>query len=335
MLPANERLDAHNGAAFQVDFWLVMQHKLLLCERTAQTGLDGLPLHGPSVHPRLEKSVVVAPAFLGVIHCGVRALDQGLRVQTIVGVDADADTHADMEFIPVNVVRQCERGMRFLGRKRCVFCVFNQGQQQHKFIAALTTDGIRLAHTSHQSFGHRLQQVVAHRMAQGVVDMFKEIQVHVHQRQAPALSMGGIDGLGEPVLQQHSIGQIGEHIVMRQMIEMNLGHFDLFGHLVRFNAGDHQTRVRLLQHQQLIIRRCPRRFSRAHVALPRRGDPFTHMGFAFAHLGRQFAKTSSIFTLVCNTLPQMHTVFAGRGQFFAAQDDRLIVRDRIFPADDV
>src|SRR5450830_1235085 len=67
MLPADERLDADDGAAVKVDFWLVMQHQFLPLQSQAQAGLNRLPLDGPIVHALLEKFVGVAPVVLGVI----------------------------------------------------------------------------------------------------------------------------------------------------------------------------------------------------------------------------------------------------------------------------
>ena len=95
------------------------------------------------------------------------------------------------------------------------------GEQQQKFIAALATDGVRLTPTGNQAFCDGLQQLVAHGVPQRIVDVFEAVQVHEHHRQLPALTARDFNGLAKAVLHQHSVGQIGECIVMGQMIEFN------------------------------------------------------------------------------------------------------------------
>ena len=80
MTPADERLGADDRAGLQIHLRLVVQHELLPLEGAAQAALERLPLDGADVHVRLEELIVVAPAVLGVVHRGVRILDQCLRV---------------------------------------------------------------------------------------------------------------------------------------------------------------------------------------------------------------------------------------------------------------
>jgi hypothetical protein len=46
-------------------------------------------LDTPDVHVLLEEMVVVAPLSLGLVHRGVRTLDKGIRIVTVLGVDTD------------------------------------------------------------------------------------------------------------------------------------------------------------------------------------------------------------------------------------------------------
>ena len=84
-----------------------------------QPGFDRLPLDGPCDHLRLEELPVVSATFLGVVHRSVRALDQRLRIRTVVGIDADPDGDADMQLMVRDIVRRDERGddlLRACGR---------------------------------------------------------------------------------------------------------------------------------------------------------------------------------------------------------------------------
>ena len=75
-----------------------------------QAGFDPLPFDGPCVHGRLEELIAVPATFLGVVHRRVRALDQRLRIRTVVGVDADPDGDGDMQLVVRDIVRRDERG---------------------------------------------------------------------------------------------------------------------------------------------------------------------------------------------------------------------------------
>ncbi len=105
MLPADERLDADNRATLKIYFWLVVQYKFLSGQSATQACLDRLPLNGQDIHVLLEKFEIIASVFLGRIHRGVRTLDQGFNILSIVWEDADADTRADIQILLANVVR--------------------------------------------------------------------------------------------------------------------------------------------------------------------------------------------------------------------------------------
>ena len=62
-----------------------------------QVLLEGLPLHGPDVHFLPEKLQGPVPAFLGLVHCGIRVLDERLRIQTVVGIEAHANACGDVK----------------------------------------------------------------------------------------------------------------------------------------------------------------------------------------------------------------------------------------------
>ena len=56
-----------------------------------------LPLDAPDVPVLAEGVVFVAPLPLGQIHCGVRILDEGIRIVSVLGVDTDPNARAQMD----------------------------------------------------------------------------------------------------------------------------------------------------------------------------------------------------------------------------------------------
>src|SRR5882762_10191946 len=104
MQPAYQRFGAGNRTSLKIDLRLVMQHKLLSLQGVSQAAFEGLQLDSPNVHVPLKELVTVTPIFLGVVHRGIRILDQGLRILTVIRKGADANTHCDIEVVPVNAM---------------------------------------------------------------------------------------------------------------------------------------------------------------------------------------------------------------------------------------
>ena len=146
-------------------------------EGATQAALEELSLHGTHVHVLGKELVVIASLVLGVVHRGVRALDQRLRIGAVVGVDADANTRGDMEFLLGDTVRCRQRQEHLFRTEGRILCALDLRKQYHELIPALAAHGIRAAYTGHQALGNRLQQLVANRMPQGIVDVLESIEI--------------------------------------------------------------------------------------------------------------------------------------------------------------
>ena len=89
----------------------------------------------------VEFILITAP-FLGMVHGDVCAFDQRFCILTVVGIHADTDAHADVEFVWPDMMRPHLRGQHLFRRNRSVLCVLNIGKQHHEFITALAANGI-------------------------------------------------------------------------------------------------------------------------------------------------------------------------------------------------
>ena len=177
MGPAQQGFRSGDLSRLQVDLGLVVDGKFLPFQGPPQALFDGLPLHRPDVHRRLEKLVALTAVFLGLVHGRVRVFDERLRVQAVVGIDAHADAGGDVKIVLVDGVG-FGHGLQHSSRRNGgIFRPFHFGKQHHEFIAALAAYGVRAAHTFHQALGDGLQKLVAGGMAQGVVDVFEAVQI--------------------------------------------------------------------------------------------------------------------------------------------------------------
>ena len=99
------------------------------------------------------------------------------------GIDADADARGDVKIVLVDGMRLRHR----LQHSSCAVMAASSGlfhfrKQHDEFVAALPADRVRAAHAIHQALGDGLQQLVADRMAQGIVDVLEAVQIQEQHR---------------------------------------------------------------------------------------------------------------------------------------------------------
>src|SRR6202011_5012189 len=107
-----------------------------------------------------------------------------------------------------------------------IFFALQLRKQNDEFVSTLPTNRVGTTHTIHQAPCNRLKQFVANRVAQGIVDIFETVQIEKQNCDLVDAARRQCDRLANPVVQQHSIGQVGQKIVFRQV-----------GHLLRHRAG--------------------------------------------------------------------------------------------------
>ena len=119
--PAYQRFRPCDRSCPQIDLGLVVQRELPPFQAAPQTLLDGVPLHGPDVHGGLEKLVAAASIFLGLVHRGVRVLDERLRIKAVVGIDAYANAGGEVKIVLVDGMAFCHRQQHPFRREGRIF----------------------------------------------------------------------------------------------------------------------------------------------------------------------------------------------------------------------
>jgi predicted Rdx family selenoprotein len=87
-----------------------------------------------------------------------------------------------------------------------------------ELVALLATYGVRAAYAIGQTFGDRLQKVVADRMSEGIVDVRKAIQIERKNEYSFTASRSPADRLTDTVPEERSIGQPRQEIVLIEVI---------------------------------------------------------------------------------------------------------------------
>ena len=91
-------------------------------------------------------------------------------------------------------------------------------QQHDEFVAALTADRVRApdaAPVRRRATDCSSESPIA--VPQAVVDVLEAIEIEEQHGETMAVAAGQCDRLGQPVVQQHAVRQIGQEVVLRQM----------------------------------------------------------------------------------------------------------------------
>ena len=91
-------------------------------------------------------------------------------------------------------------------------------KQHDEFIPSLPAHRVRCAYLHLEAFCDGLKQFVADQMSQGIVDVLEAIQIQENHRDEGFVTLRQGDGLTEPVIEEQSIGQTGERVMLGGML---------------------------------------------------------------------------------------------------------------------
>src|SRR5208282_3537447 len=142
VVPAYQCLDAGDFACGEIYLRLIVQHELVSLEGVAQVAFERLALDSLRIHFGREELEIVAAAFFGVVHRGIRMLDERFGIPSVFRIDADADAAVDMEIVPLDGVGRSEGGEQFFGAGSSATGMGDVRQQDDEFIATLAADSV-------------------------------------------------------------------------------------------------------------------------------------------------------------------------------------------------
>ena len=177
------------------------------------------------IHARLEEMECPAPRALGPVKRQVRISHQLVWIGAVGGSDRDADAGADNHLMARDVVGltdcrdspRCHcRGLRGL---------LDRGLHDGELVASHACHRVRIPHHGAQASRHGLQQLVADRMSERIVDVLEQVEV----QQMCGNGFPARQGMLQPFVEQGAVGQVRQPVVK--------GHVRYFG-LVASLLGD-------------------------------------------------------------------------------------------------
>ncbi|EKD34269.1 MAG: hypothetical protein ACD_75C02412G0002 [uncultured bacterium] len=178
VLPADQGLHARDLPVLNVDLGLIVEHQLFPLKPLAQVVFKRKPLECLAVHLRGVELAVVPPLLFGPIHGKIGVLHQGVARAAIVGKHADADARGDEQLVPINDEGGPQAVDNLLGHFQGIFHVGNDRQIDDEFVAPLPGHGVAVAATDPlEALGHLHEELVSHRMPEGIVDQLEPVQI--------------------------------------------------------------------------------------------------------------------------------------------------------------
>ena len=218
-MPAQQRLEAGHRAVGGGDLRLVVQLELALLDPAGEVAAQ--QPSGPGLAREL-RPVVGEPGpsrRLRAVERDVGVGAQLVRRAAIVGIERDPDARADHQILLADADRLGRRRHQPLRQDRGVGGGAQLDLDHRELVAAEPGDRVAAAHRGGQALGDDAQKLVARTVAQRVVDLLEPVEVEVEKREAPPRPCGDRQGLDQPVLEQAPVGQAGQGIVVRQMLD--------------------------------------------------------------------------------------------------------------------
>ena len=227
MHPAHQYFGAQR-AVFFAYLDLVMQFQLPVEHGETQIRFQRRTCLHNLLHDRVEETHGIASRFLRLVHRHVGALEQRVDRFLVAVVQADADAGRAVMLVLLEEVGGGQGRTQlfgdhgdFLGSFLRIAAEFLE--QHHELVAAEARHGIFFAHLRLDAPRHFDQQLVAHIVTHGVVQVLEA--VHVEEKHGAVLEAACRDGQrgAETVQQQAPVRQLGEDIVKGQREDLRLG----------------------------------------------------------------------------------------------------------------
>ena len=169
------------------------------------------------------EAVDPAPGVLGGVERKVDIADQLVAVGAMLGRERDADRGADHHALALNRIGLRERVDDFLRHVAERVAVLVAGDDHLELVAAQTPAAPMAVDRALEPLGDLLEQRVARRVAERIVDMLEAVEIE-HQHRAGALASAG---RGEDLLQclahLHAVGETGERIIVGKARDLLFG----------------------------------------------------------------------------------------------------------------
>ena len=188
MPPPQQRFETADFIAVQVDERLVVQLELAVGETLSEIELEDAARLDLAIHLGLEEMRGAATFGLGAIESHVGVAQQRVGAVAVAGGKRDADAGADHDLVAAHLVGPADGLDQLRGERARLVGIAERRLHDGEFVAAQTRHQIAVAQAAAQAVGDRLQQLVADRVAERIVDALEVVEIEAMHRELVALA---------------------------------------------------------------------------------------------------------------------------------------------------
>ena len=215
VVPAQQRLEAGDPLALEVDHRLVVDLELAALDRPPEVALEGHLGDGLGVHVGVEQLVAALAAALGAVHRGVGVAQDVLRALVAEGAPGDADADRGVDLLLAQRDRVAQLGEDPVGDADRVARVLHVRQEDPELVAGQARERVVGADALLQQLGEGDQQAVADRVAEAVVDVLEAVEVEAEDGEGGAALADAGEGRVEVLPEGLAVGEAGQRVVQR------------------------------------------------------------------------------------------------------------------------
>ncbi len=201
---------------------LEFEEKFLLLQRPPEAAHQLVPLHRSPLQFGREKIEGALSPLLGRIHGHVGVSEQGGPILPVVREHDDADADREIDFMTVNGEGAGHEIDQFFRHHRRSPLVLNGGEEKNKLIAAETRQGIAPTQAAAEALGNGIEQTIAGRVAESVIDIFEAVEVEEKQGEPVRFPLGMRQCPLQAVHEQGAVGQAGRRIEVSEPLNLLL-----------------------------------------------------------------------------------------------------------------
>ncbi len=266
VVPADQRLDVDDAAAAQVRQRLVAEVDVAAADSLPQLAHErqGALAEG-ALAQRIHGVAPVRP--LGVVHRRIGVSRQRRPVVAVLRAERDPDRRGNDQAVSVDHEGRLQRLHDLLRHPNRVRMVPDARKQDSELVPAQASDRIHGPERAPQARADLLQEDVAGRVSQRVVDLLESVEIQHEERQRRPLPIARQNGLVETVAEKDAVGQAGQEIVERLVLEgRELDH--ALGHVPQDSDPVGRPRRVLGHGGELELERALRAVRPAHALFP-------------------------------------------------------------------
>ena len=223
MIPAHQGFEGDDHVLGDVADRLVIDLEFLAPQRGAQVEFQEPPRLRARVHPGLEEAVGAAAVLLGAVERKIGLLQQFVGVLAVLRRQRNADADADDELVAGNLVRRGNLLDHMAGEQGDGGRIAIAAElHDREFVAAEPRHRVVLGDAFAETPCDLLQQHVADRMAERVVDVLEVVEIETQHRKLIA-AFDKPQRLFELLAEQGPVRQVGQRVMARHVGNLFLG----------------------------------------------------------------------------------------------------------------